>query len=280
MSPMRKAILPLAAGVAVLSLYLGAQEPDKVPPPFEKAAGDDGSGLDPFAETFINTPELPKMIQVQVEYVELAHETLTDLLFLADPPSADATPLRKQVQELVKKGEAKVIETMILDARSGEKALTESINEFIYPTEYEPPTLPGTFGSSNRADDLSLDDIKILENLFNFATPTSFETRNLGNTLEIEPLIGGGDQYIDLRLAPDMVWHTGETVWVERRDSLGNIAKIQMPKIYSMRITTALTCKEGQYVLAAVQSPKDAEGTTDLSRKVMVFVKCDILVVK
>lgn len=279
MSPMRKALLPLAAGVAVLSLYLGAQEPDKVPPPFEKAAGDDVSGLDPFAENFINTPELPKMIQVQVEYVELSHETLTDLLFLADPPSADATPLRKQVQELVKKGEAKVMETMILNARSGEKATAESINEFIYPTEYEPPQLPCN-AISNRANDLSLDDIKILENLFNFATPTSFETRNLGNTLEIEPLIGGDDQYIDLRLAPDMVWHTGETVWVERKDSLGNSIKIQMPKIYSMRIATAVTCKEGQYVLAAVQSPKDAEGTTDLSRKIMVFVKCDILVVK
>jgi hypothetical protein len=77
-----------------------------------------------------------------------------------------------------------------------------------------------------------------------------------------------------------MVWHTGETVWVERKDSLGNSIKIQMPKIYSMRIATAVTCKEGQYVLAAVQSPKDAEGTTDLSRKIMVFVKCDILVVK
>lgn len=276
---MRKTILPLAAGVAVLSLYLGAQEPDKVPAPFEKAAGEDVSGLDPFAENFINTPELPKMIQVQVEYVELSHETLTDLLFLADPPSADATPLRKQVQELVKKGEAKVMETMILNARSGEKATAESINEFIYPTEYEPPQLPCN-AISNRANDLSLDDIKILENLFNFATPTSFETRNLGNTLEIEPLIGGDDQYIDLRLAPDMVWHTGETVWVERKDSLGNSIKIQMPKIYSMRIATAVTCKEGEYVLAAVQSPKDAEGTTDLSRKIMVFVKCDILVVK
>ena len=273
---MRKAILPLAAGVAVLSLYLGAQEPDKVPAPFEKAAGDAAPETDPFDED-VNAP---RMIRVQVEYVELSHETLTDLLFLADPPSADSTPLRKQVQELVKKGEAKVIETMICNARSGEKALVESINEFIYPTEYEPPELPGTFGSSDRDDGTSLDDIQILEKLFSFATPTSFETRNLGTTLEIEPTAGADDKYIDLRLAPDMVWHTGETVWVERKDSLGNIAKIQMPKIYSMRTTTAVTCKEGQYVLAAALSPKDAEGTTDSSRKVMVFVKCDILVVK
>jgi hypothetical protein len=33
-------------------------------------------------------------------------------------------------------------------------------------------------------------------------------------------------------------------------------------------------------VLAGVVSPKDAEGTTDLSRKLMIFVKCDTLIVK
>lgn len=272
---MRKAILPLAAGVAVCSLYLGAQEPDKVPPPFEKAAGEDASQADPFDED----ANAPKMIRVQVEYVELSHETLTDLLFLANPPSADATPLRKQVQELVRKGEAKVMETMICNARSGEKALAESINEFIYPTEYEPPKFPKHLGTSGEESGLSLDEVQALEKLFSFS-PTSFETRNLGTTLEIEPTSGADDKIIDLRLAPDMVWHTGETVWVERKDSLGNISKIQMPKIYSLRTTTALTCKEGQYVFAAALSPKDAEGTTDPSRKVMVFVKCDILVVK
>lgn len=276
MFPMRKAILPLAAGVAVFSLYLGAQETEKVPPPFEKAAGDDASEVDPFDED----ASAPRMIRVQVEYVELSHETLTDLLFLADPPSADATPLRKQVQELVKKGEAKVIETMICNARSGEKALAESINEFIYPTEYEPWELPNEVDVPDKPGGITPDDVRALENLVTPATPTSFESRNLGTTFEIEPTSGADDQYIDLRLAPDMVWHTGESIWVERKDSLGNSCKIQMPKFYSLRITTALTCKEGQYVLAAALSPKDAEGTTDQSRKIMVFVKCDILVVK
>lgn len=275
MSPMRKAILPLAAGVAVCSLYLGAQETGKVPPPFEKAAGDDTTQPDPFDEDF----NAPKMVRVQVEYVELSHETLTDLLFLADPPSADATPLRKQVQELVKKGEAKVMETMICNARSGEKALAESINEFIYPTEYEPPELPGSFTLPDRDKGLAPDELMLLRMMRTPATPTSFETRNLGSTLEIEPTSDDG-KYIDLRLAPDIVWHTGESVWIEDKLPDGNVSRIQMPKIYSARITTALTCKEGQYVLAGVVSPKDAEGTTDLSRKLMIFVKCDTLIVK
>ena len=58
-------------------------------------------------------------------------------LFLAKPASADATELRKQVQDMVSKNEAKVLETQITVARSGRKATSESIHEFIYPTEYE-----------------------------------------------------------------------------------------------------------------------------------------------
>jgi hypothetical protein len=222
----------------------------------------------------------PKMIRVQVEFVDLSHEKLTELLFMADPPSADATAMRKQIQALVKKGEAKVMETLICTARSGEKALGESINEFIYPTEYEPPELPSTVGIPDKDDGLTPDEVKLLRMLRTPPTPTSFETRNLGSTLEIEPTLNETGDLIDLRFAPEMVWHTGETVWVEEKDSEGNVSKIQMPKIYTMRVTTALTCREGQYVMAAVQSPKDADGTTDFSRKVMVFVKCDTLVVK
>jgi hypothetical protein len=218
------------------------------------------------------------MARVQVEFVELSHEKLTDLLFMADPPGADATDLRKQLQELVKKGEAKVMETMVCTARSGEKSLSEAINEFIYPTEYEPPELPGSFTIPEKG--LMPDELKLLKMLRTPPTPTSFETRNLGGTLEIEPTFANDGDVIDLRLAPELVWHTGESVWVETKDVDGNVSKIQMPKIYCMRLTTALTCREGKYVMAAVQSPKDANGTTDFTRKVMIFVKCDILAVK
>jgi len=45
-------------------------------------------------------------------------------------------------------------------------------------------------------------------------------------------------------------------------------------------IYTDLTCKDGQYALAGTVSPKDAKGEIDMTRKVMIFVKCDILIVR
>ena len=206
------------------------------------------------------------MIQVQVEYLELSHAALTKLLFLAAPRSADATTLRQKLQELVATNDAQVLETQILVSRSGQKATTESLHEFIYPTEYEPPGLPcGGSGTPEKGSS---------------CLPTAFETRNLGSTLEIEPTIGESGTLIDLRLIPELVWHTGDTVWHEGKDLSGMPFKVSMPDIYTMRVNTAVTCISGQYMLVSTQSPKDAKGEPDMTRKVMVFVKCDILPVK
>ncbi len=61
---------------------------------------------------------------------------------------------------------------------------------------------------------------------------------------------------------------------------LGNVSKIEMPQMYKLSVQTAITCLDGQYNLIAALSPKDQDGVTDLTRKVMVFVKCDVQIVK
>jgi hypothetical protein len=76
------------------------------------------------------------------------------------------------------------------------------------------------------------------------------------------------------------VWHTGSVTWHEGKDQLGNPFHVRMPDFYTLRLNTALTLVSGQYALAGALSPKDDKGETDMTRKVMVFVKCDVLVVK
>ena len=263
----------IGLALAGLGLALSARSQEAVPPAFEKfaAASEETNGSDSY-DPFDPDIHAPKQVQVQVEFVEMPHEVLTTLLFLAKPKSADATNLRQQVQELVAKKEAKVLETQIVVARSGQKATTEAIHEFIYPTEFSPPT---------QADK----DKKAAEATFfpgpgNPATPTAFETRNVGCTLEVEPTIGEDNKTIDLRFVPELIWHSGNTVWQEGKDSAGNSFKISLPDFNTLRINTALTCLSGQYNFAATVSPKDAKGEVDMTRKVMIFVKCDVLSVK
>lgn len=50
-----------------------------------------------------------------------------------------------------------------------------------------------------------------------------------------------------------------------------------MPDFYKISVNTSITCITGQYVMFSVVSPKDQAGEIDPERKVMVFVKCNIL---
>lgn len=263
-------LVGLAAAGLGLAFVANSQEP--APKAFEKSA----EGQEQTEEPDLMDADggNPTQVQVQVEYVEMSHEALTKLLFLAKPKSSDATKLREQVQGMVSKNEATVLETQIAIARSGQKATSESIHEFIYPTEYAPPQFPAHSGS---------DAGNAPKNFPEWSpgpTPTSFETRNLGGTLEIEPTIGEDYRIIDLRFVPELVWHTGNVTWQDGKDKFGNPFRVEMPDFYTLRLNTALMTINGQYTLAGVVSPKNDKGDTDMTRKVMVFVKCDVLVVK
>lgn len=229
--------------------------------------------FDPLGEIY---DDLPKMIRVQVEYIEVSHETLTAVM--SDLKLTTDGMIRAHLGELVKKKEAKVIETMIVVARPGQKATTESIEEYIYPTEYDPALTPETV--EVKAEEIEGEKTLKVEapDLATGPTPTAFETRNLGSTLEVEPNVGANDKIIDLRFAPEIVYHVGNTVWSTWKDKRGT-ANIEMPKMYSIRTSTGVTVARGEYRLVSAQSPKGENGFPDFDRKLMLFVKCDLLTV-
>ena len=204
----------------------------------------------------------------------MAHETLTKLLFLVKPASADATHLRQQVQEMVAKNEAKVLETQLVVCKPSQKATAEAIHELIYPSEYEPTDcFPSAVGTPAQPPPQPAPQLLP-------STPSCWDVRIVGSTLEGEPSISEGEQVIDLRFVPELIWHTGNTTWAEFKDPLGNVIKAAEPDFYTLRLNTSVFCINGQYCLAGVLSPKDAKGEVDYTRKVLVFVKCDILIVK
>jgi general secretion pathway protein D len=79
--------------------------------------------------------------------------------------------------------------------KSGQRATIEIIREFRYPSEYDLPQVTATTGAQ-----------------FNPVvptSPTSFETKNVGITLEVEPTVGPDNFSIDLILAPRVVEFDG-----------------------------------------------------------------------
>jgi len=242
-----------------------------VPPAFQKESAESEAEKDSpemiAYDPFDPSVYAPKMVRVQVEFIEMAHKDLTRLMMEENSGTADATTLRMKVQTMVDGDKAEILDTQIITARSGQKSTAESIHETFYPTEYEPPTM-----SKDPNGDKSVSDFPVTP-----GNPTAFETRNVGSTLEFEPTIGEDNKLIDLRFLPELIWHTGDRVWNESKDELGNVTKVTMPDFYKLGVNTSITCIDGQYVMVGVVSPKDQEGEVDPERKVLVFVKCNVL---
>ncbi len=233
-------------GVTLFGIVVGfAQE--KADPTINQAEGD-----------------LSKMVRVQVEFIEVPHETMTELLF--EPRnSANDTPLRVKLQDLVKEGKAKMHETLMATAGSGNSATTESVHEFIYPIEYSAPGVPCDFKDKPSP-------------VTNSGIPIAFETRNIGSTLEILPTIGENEKIIDLRLLPTLVYHTGNEVWYEETKGKDTY-RVQMPNFYKVEVNTSATLIAGQPFLMAAVSPKDDKGEADFTKKILIFVRADVLTV-
>ncbi len=233
--------------------------------------GQDAEDFNPIGRD-LPTEQMQLQLRIQVEWIELSHEDLTTLLEedegmrRSERLSGNAGPLRDSIKSLIDKNDARILETAIVIARSGQRAKVESITEFIYPTEYDPPT--AIVSSNSKEQSVSI-----------APQATAFETRNLGVTLEVDPVIGADDQTIDLNLAPEIVYLVDQENYgsFESDDST---VEVVMPTFYTMRTTTQIALMDGEYAFIGAHSPfNEKTMRTDPEHKVMLFVKADIVYV-
>jgi general secretion pathway protein D len=93
--------------------------------------------------------------------------------------------------------------------KSGRKAIVRVAREFPYPTEFNPPEPPPPTTGATGATVAPPAGTFVSQGIVTPSTPTAFETRNLGVTLEVEPIIGPDGYTIDLNLSPEVVEFEG-----------------------------------------------------------------------
>ncbi|MEC5126271.1 Amuc_1098 family type IV pilus outer membrane protein [Verrucomicrobiales bacterium BCK34] len=161
-------------------------------------------------------------------------------------------------------------------ARSGQRAKVEVIREFIYPTEYDPPEIPNTFGGTQT---VSLTPGGTGSSGGGFpvtpATPTAFETRNTGVTLEVDPVLGADEYTVDLSLAPEVVEFSGfinygSPIQTTSVNALGIATpvvitenRIEMPVFDTRKVSTQVTIWDGQTVALGGLIREDIQDVED-----------------
>ncbi|MGC4015945.1 MAG: hypothetical protein QM755_15680 [Luteolibacter sp.] len=204
--------------------------------------------------------------------------------------------LYSKLVAMVAKKEAKQEALLLLRSKSGQKATAESIQEQIYPTEFETPKLPEAVGASfitrkgpdvKDADDTTVKQpvqmpnatalanapsISELSGLMTPVTPQAFETRNVGDTLEIEPILAEDNRTVDLRLVPERVTRTGDSI------SGQGLSRCEMPVFESQRVNTAISVEIGKpFLIGTVNRPPVSKVDGDSANRIwFAFVTANI----
>src|SRR6266550_3467645 len=89
----------------------------------------------------------------------------------------------------------------MVTTKSGQRAIIEIVREFRYPTTFTPPQVPAVSSSVVGGTNPPV--------VVTPTTPQTFETRNTGVTLEVEPVVGPDGVTIDLNLVPQVVEFEG-----------------------------------------------------------------------
>ena len=172
----------------------------------------------------------------------------------------DSAQLGVVIRALDQKKGVDLLSAPSVMARSGQRAKIEVIREFIYPTEYDPPEVPQNIRLDNGGS------VPITP-----ATPTAFETRNTGVTLEVDPVLGADEFTIDLNMAPEVVEFDGFINYgspITGTDNFGfpfviTENRIEMPIFNTRRVTTQVTVWDGQTVALGGLIREDVQDVED-----------------
>jgi general secretion pathway protein D len=157
--------------------------------------------------------------------------------------------------------------------KSGQRAVIEIIREFRYPTEFDPPQIPQTFQTPSTilGGTTSGGSFPVTP-----TTPTAFETRNTGVTLEVEPVVGPDGYTIDLNLVPQVVEFEGfinygspiqttDTNPITGASSINVLTPnvINQPIFSTRKVTTSVSVFDGSTVMLGGLIREDVQKVED-----------------
>lgn len=158
--------------------------------------------------------------------------------------------------------------------KSGQRAVIEIVREFRYPTQFQPPEIPQTFGSGNNPN-VAVGSSTGGTFPVTPTTPTAFETRNTGVTLEVEPVVGPDGITIDLNLVPQVVEfegfiNYGSPIRTSSVNILGMAQTVELtpniinqPVFSTRKVTTSVSVWDGQTVVLGGLMREDVQKTED-----------------
>ena len=160
--------------------------------------------------------------------------------------------------------------------KSGQRAIIEVVREFRYPRTYTQPQVPSISSTTGTS---IIGGGGVVPVVVTPTTPQDWETRNTGVTLEVEPVVGGDGNTIDLNLVPQVVEfegfiNYGSPINAVGVNTIGGVITTSVPveltpnvinqPVFSTRkVTTSVSVADGQTVVLGGLMREDVQKTED-----------------
>lgn len=196
-------------------------------------------------------------LRLTIHMVAMEPAKLTELMSGADEPSIDIA------RAMVKDGEARLFNTILLRLQRGTKARLSSGGEVIFPSEYEPPSLPnGNEEEISRRMDGWIKAYPFMP--IQGAWTGEFEKRAVGEFLELQAQDEGKVSW-----SLHLTRHVGETVYLERQDMESGKFQYRFSTIESLKMNGNMA--PGVWHCAGVMGIPGNGGSP--GEKIVVFAK-------
>jgi hypothetical protein len=204
---------------------------------------------------FAQSHSEPANVRIEVQMVSMALDKGLPLL----PNLRDAGSVEgafSQIQKMIAAGEATLIAWPEVVTKSGQRAVAEDIQEVRYASQFD-PRQPAAAAATD-AEKPAPGTAPLARG--GAPVPTTFETRNIGATLEVEPVLAPDGKTIDLNLVPQHVRLLEFAPVASGRDANGHDWKIEQPRFYTAKTTTSVSLLAGQrMLLAEFRGPEGSE---------------------
>src|SRR5438477_1095137 len=159
--------------------------------------------------------------------------------------------------------------------KSGQRAIVEVIREFRYPLTFTPPQVPSI---SSTTGTTLIGAAAAVPVVVTPTTPATWDSRNTGVTLEVEPVVGGDATTIDLNLIPQVVEfegfiNYGSPIFAVGVNTAAGISisqpvlltqnVINQPVFSTRKVTTSVSVYDGQTVVLGGLMREDVQKTED-----------------
>lgn len=215
----------------------------------------------------------PVMLRIKAEWFAMSGDTCSKLLD-KNRSGGDAV-LREEVTALVAQGEAKLFDLASGTTRPGLPVQIASVQEFIHPTEADP--------DANRFQTSSPEGEPFPPaQLFTFnAFPTglilpAYDTRELGSRLQADLVLRRDGRTIAATVTPSWTALSGWESLGKYKDANAEV-EMRIPRFGKLYFRSEFVFTDGAPMLVSVLSPSTPEGVTDPSKKLLVFIRVDVL---